>query len=147
MGITGASDTELPVMSAARRAPDRVWRCRASRARFSFYFGQAVAVSRDEDESVVKIRVAADYSAFPIWPESANARRLRLPQDLHLSPGLVDDLWAWAAVHDRARNPGWNFEWSESVARERDWIEQGRTLAALVQGELGDGYEVVYPYE
>ena len=41
----------------------------------------------------------------------------------------------------------WNFERSESVARERDWIEQGRTLAALVQSELGDEYEVVYPYE
>ena len=41
----------------------------------------------------------------------------------------------------------WNFEWSESVARERDWIEQGRTLAALVQSELGDEYELVFPYE
>jgi hypothetical protein len=41
----------------------------------------------------------------------------------------------------------WKFEWSESVARGRDWIEQGRTLAALVQSELGDEYELVFRYE
>ena len=96
---------------------------------------------------MIKLRLAADYSAFPIWPESDAARRLRIPEDLPLSAGLIDDLWAWAAVHDRARTDTWNFQWSESVARERDWIEQGRTLAALVQSELGDEYEVVYPYK
>jgi hypothetical protein len=106
-----------------------------------------VAVSGDEDESVVKIRVAADYSAFPIWPESASARRLRLPEDLHLSPGLVGDLWAWAAVHDRAHTDSSHYEWNEAAAREREWIEQGRVLAALVQSELGDDFVVVYPYE
>jgi hypothetical protein len=96
---------------------------------------------------VVKLRLAADSSAFPIWPESDTARRLRIPEDLPLSAGLIDDLWAWAAVHDRARTDRWNFDWTESAARERDWIEQGRTLAALVQNELGDEYEVVFPYE
>ena len=70
-----------------------------------------------------------------------------MPEHLPLSAGLIDDLWAWAAVHDRARIDRWNFERSESVARERDWIEQGRTLAALVQSELGDEYDVVFPYE
>jgi hypothetical protein len=96
---------------------------------------------------VVKLRLAADASAFPISPESDAARRLRIPEDLPLSAGLIDDLRAWAAMHDRARADRWNFDWSESVARERDWIEQGRTLAALVQSELGDEYEVVFPYE
>ena len=96
---------------------------------------------------MLKLRLAADYSAFPIWPASDAARRLRIPEDLPLSAGLIDDLWAWAAVHDRARTDTWNFQWSESVARERDWIEQGRTLAALVQSELGDEYKVVYAYE
>jgi hypothetical protein len=41
----------------------------------------------------------------------------------------------------------WNFEWSESVARERELDRAGRTLAALVQSELGDAYELVFPYE
>ena len=112
-----------------------------------FDFGQAGVVSGAGDQSVVKLRVAADASAFPIWPESDAARRLRIPEDLHLSARLIDDLRAWAAVHDRARTDRWNFDWTESVARERDWIEQGRTLAALVQSELGDEYEVVFPYE
>ena len=96
---------------------------------------------------MVRLRLAADSSAFPIWPESDTARRLRIPEDLPLSAGLIDDLWAWAAVHDRARTDMWNFECSGFVARERDWIEQGRTLAALVQSELGDEYELVFPYE
>jgi hypothetical protein len=104
-------------------------------------------VAPDEDRSVIKLRVAADYSAFPIVPESDAARRLRIPEDLPLSADLIADLRAWAAVHDRARADRWNFEWTESEMRERDWIEQGRTLAALVQNELGDGYEVSYPYE
>jgi hypothetical protein len=60
---------------------------------------------------------------------------------------LVGDLWRWAAVHDRARTDSSNFKWNESVAQERDWIAHGRLLAALVQSELGDEYEVIYPYE
>jgi hypothetical protein len=105
--------------------------------------GHSVAVN----DSRVRLRVGADYTAFPIWPDSASARRIRIPDDLPLSSGLVGDLWRWASIHDRARTDASNFKWNESVQRERDWIEQGRQLAALVQSELGDDFEVVYGYD
>jgi hypothetical protein len=95
----------------------------------------------------VGIRVAPDYSAFPIWPNATNARRLRIPEDLHLSAGLLSDLERWADVHDSARTAPMDFEWDEKVASQRAWIEQGRALAERVQEELGDRYDVFYPYE
>jgi hypothetical protein len=104
---------------------------------------ESVAVT----DSRVRLRVGADYTAFPIWPESESARQLRIPEELPLSSGLVGDLWRWASVHDRARTDASNFKWNESVQRERDWIEQGRQLAALVQSELGEDFEVVYGYD
>jgi hypothetical protein len=98
-------------------------------------------------DSLVRLRVGADYGAFPVWPESESARRLRIPDDLPLTPGLVSDLWRWAAVHDRARTDASNFRWNESIERQRDWVEQGRRLAALVQSELGVDFEVIYEPE
>jgi hypothetical protein len=95
-------------------------------------------------DAPLRLRIGADYTAFPVWAESEAAKRLRIPDDLPLSPGLVGDLWRWAAVHDRARTNASNFKWNESVERERDWIERGRQLAALVQAELGDRFEVIY---
>ena len=93
------------------------------------------------------LRVAPDYSAFPIWPNASNTRGVRIPEDLHLSQDLLGDLEQWAEVHDRARTALRNFEWDEQVASERQWIEQGRSLAERVQEELGDGYDVFYPYD
>jgi hypothetical protein len=99
----------------------------------------------DLRDGVVRIRIAADYSAFPAWPDSPEARHLRIPDDLNLSSGLLADLQTWAAVHDSARTPP-SYSWNDSVASEPDWIGQGRRLAARVQAELGEGYSVVYPY-
>ena len=93
------------------------------------------------------VRVAADYSAFPIWPNATNTRGVHIPEDLNLSQGLLADLEQWAEVHDRARTAPRDFAWDERVASERIWIEQGRSLAERVQKELGDGYDVFYPYE
>jgi hypothetical protein len=94
--------------------------------------------------SRIRLRLAPDYGAFPIWPESEAARPLRIPDDLPLSPGLVSDLWQWAAVHDSARTAASDFEWNEAVAGKRDWIEHGRYLSYLVQLELGDNFDLVY---
>jgi hypothetical protein len=98
-------------------------------------------------EEPIGLRVAPDYEAFPIWPNATNARRLRIPDDLHLSKALLTDLEQWAKVHDSARTAWRDFEWDERVASRRAWIEQGRALAERVQAELGDGYDVFYPYE
>lgn len=103
-------------------------------------------LQRTADEPI-GIRVAPDYSAFPIWPNATNARRLRIPEDLHLSQELLADLEKWAGVHHRARTAPRDFKWDERVASHRAWIEQGRALAERVQTELGDGYDVFYPYQ
>ena len=101
----------------------------------------------DASEPVLRIRIAADYAAFPVWPESPEARSLRLPDDLYLPPELLVHLTAWAEVHDRARTARSNYEWDHSVADEHAWIEDGRALASRVQDHLGDAFEVTYPYQ
>jgi hypothetical protein len=100
-----------------------------------------------DDDSVPRIRLAADYGAFPLWPESASTRRLRLPDDLPLSAALVADLRKWGEDHDRARTARTDFEWDDNVEAESAWIKRGRSLADRLSDELGPAFEVYFPYE
>jgi hypothetical protein len=98
-----------------------------------------------ESAGVPRIRLSPDYEAFPLWPDSPSTRRLRLPEDLHLSSALISDLQAWAEVHDSARTYRTDYEWDESVELQATWIERGHDLAVRLRRELGSSYVVNLP--
>jgi hypothetical protein len=94
-----------------------------------------------------KLKVMADYTAFPVWDCGEPWNELGLgqamiePEDLRISASLRERLLAWAAVYDRqdAFADVWNGPPSES-----DWVDEGRALARQLQHELGSAFEVVY---
>lgn len=82
--------------------------------------------------SARRIKVMADYDAFPLWPEAG----------LLLSDELRRQLVQWGRDYtDTLRSNG--YAWP-STAVQTHWNERGRRLAARVQHELGTDYEVVF---
>lgn len=102
---------------------------------------------RDDEPVVRRIRLMADYAAFPLWAGSSEdtwddpawAGMLE-PDDLPLSPSLVAALWAWAARYEELNRPP--FRWT-SREGQRAFLVEGRRLLTRLRLELGPGYEVV----
>jgi len=82
--------------------------------------------------SARRVKVMADYYAFPLWPEAG----------LLLSDELRRQLEQWGGDYtDTLRSNG--YAWPNTTV-QTDWNERGRRLAARVQHELGTDYEVVF---
>jgi hypothetical protein len=85
----------------------------------------------------MRLKMMADYGAFPLWAVDGGLE----PDALPLSPALITDLQTWADEHDRLLGP--TFEWPSDQARAR-FVADGRRLLARVRDELGPGYQVAY---
>jgi hypothetical protein len=122
----------------------------------------------DAGGRVRRVKLMADYGAFPLWavPDEApwpragdhfwtSARRPDdvspatvevwagelTPTDLPLSASLIAALQHWADEHDRLLGP--TFDWPSDDAKAT-FVADGRRLLDLVRAELGPGYEVAY---
>ena len=82
-----------------------------------------------------RLRVMADYSAFPVWGDGGMID----PGDLPVPDALRADLAAWNEEFDATWPDGWS-----SDAAFVAWRAVGRRLAARLQLELGDGVVVLY---
>lgn len=90
----------------------------------------------------VKLKLMADYSAFPLWWLNRHGGGPMVdPDALPLSPESKQRLRAWAAVYDQLAQTG--YAWPSSNAQAA-FVRQGRALLAELREELGSGYELWY---
>ncbi|WP_433301258.1 hypothetical protein ACQP2F_05575 [Actinoplanes sp. CA-030573] len=85
----------------------------------------------------MRVKLMADYGAFPLWGPGGELA----PDALPLPPWLVAALRDWADEHDRLLGPA--FEWPSEEAKAA-FVAGGRRLFHRVRAELGPGYQVVY---
>jgi hypothetical protein len=97
--------------------------------------------SPEEQPERRRLKVMADYSAFPVWDISGTGpfgwQFMVNPETLPISSRLRADLWAWAAVYE---NPSRR----QSL---KEWYAQGRRIARDLEAELGPDCEVVFSDE
>jgi len=82
-----------------------------------------------------RVRVFADYTAFPVW------------SDVPMSDSLREDFWKWAAVYEGIMELDFmNDEnvWPTHLMPRNEWVVMGRTLSKRLKAELGNRYEVAY---
>ncbi|MCK9878669.1 hypothetical protein MXD59_23380 [Frankia sp. Ag45/Mut15] len=88
--------------------------------------------------AVRRVKMMADYYAFPLWAEGGMVS----PEALPLTDVLRDELALWSADYTRILIAN-GYSWpSEQV--QADWNKRGYALAIRVARELGPSYEVVF---
>ena len=94
-----------------------------------------------------RVKLMADYGAFPLWGVDADPGDIEWsgmlsPEQLPLSPDLVERLKEWAASHDETLGP--TFEWPSEATRYA-FVQKGWQLLHLLRAELNPaGYDVIY---
>ena len=120
-----------------------------------------------------RLVVMADYSAFPVWDrtesrvaglsgdvvitavsdsdfkltvsaEEANellSGAMVGGEQLPISRRLRTQLWGWAAIYECQNSE--SDRWTPECPMD-DWLDWGRSLAVVLQDELGPGYEVLF---
>lgn len=86
------------------------------------------------------LRVCPDYTADPVWADDG----MVVLESLPLTDDLVDRMRAWAREWERLLGLA---EGRFAVVDETAyaaWLERGRGLAARLQRELGEAYDVEY---
>ncbi|WP_035920488.1 hypothetical protein [Frankia sp. QA3] len=90
-----------------------------------------------------RVKVMADYYAFPLWVSEEGG--MPSAEELPLTDVLRDELDLWSADYTRVLIAN-GYSWpSEQV--QADWNERGYALAIRVARELGPSYEVVFADE
>lgn len=99
---------------------------------------QAVALLIAISEAVImQIKVMPDYGCAPLWWDGGERVGNINPQNLPLSEGLVDALWAWAGEYDATLNTDDPLRSGfDDDADARDFNDRGRSLSDRVAGEL-----------
>ncbi|WP_147336855.1 MULTISPECIES: hypothetical protein [Pseudomonas] len=95
--------------------------------------------------AVIKLRLANEYLAGPVFCAEPDAMGHIDVDDLPLSQGLKAEITAWDSEYQAAFNshypPDSGFGSPEMEVRH---IAEGQQLARKMQEELGEGYKVDY---
>ncbi|RYF20128.1 MAG: hypothetical protein EOO77_08670 [Oxalobacteraceae bacterium] len=99
---------------------------------------QAVALPIAIGEAIImQIKVMPDYDCAPLWWDGGERVGNINPQDLPLSEGLVEALWAWAGEYDATLNTDDPVRSGfDDDAAARDFNDRGRSLSDRLAGEL-----------
>jgi hypothetical protein len=88
--------------------------------------------------AVRRVKVMADYYAFPLW----TGDWLLPPEELPLTDGLRDELVRWSADYTRTLIAN-DYDWPNEQV-QADWNARGYALAVRVAQEPGPSCEVVF---
>ncbi|HYV50050.1 MAG TPA: hypothetical protein VFA20_34580 [Myxococcaceae bacterium] len=93
----------------------------------------------------MKLRLMPDYDCHPLWETLPDGVRNVAPEELSLSPGLRQELRAWAARYDATLNrDDPSASGFKSAEDERDFEETGVRLWERLRQEMGARAEVSY---
>lgn len=90
------------------------------------------------------IKLMPDYGCFPLWEASSDIFGNINPEELTISRQLKEGLFAWAEWYDSTLNidDPINSGFS-SPNDQRDFENEGRSLAARLREELGENYIII----
>lgn len=99
--------------------------------------------SEPTGDDVRRLRVAADYAAFPVWDVERGG--MVDPSELPVPRSLLERLEAWATEYDATLSPDDPLASGFGTPEEeREFLARGRALARDLQESLGTSWRVSF---